>query len=163
MLRKAGTLLSQLKSPQSALNRNGNLRHSPPAAPRLRAPLPQNESGCFEKWDIAPNGFQTPQKFIWKQGIVKSGRWGWRDSCKRSGSADSFCFCWMFILSHINSLCLNRRVYIFSAAGALFRHLRSTFSPFSLGVTNANWVVTSAWSFLNATFFTNRLDIDNVS
>lgn len=62
--------------PQSAFNRNGNLRPSPPAAPRLLAPLPQNEPGCFEKWDIAPNGFQTPQKFIRKQGIVKVGGGG---------------------------------------------------------------------------------------
>lgn len=47
-----------------------------PAAPRLLAPLPQNEPGCFEQWDIAPNGFQTPQKFIRKQGIVKVGGGG---------------------------------------------------------------------------------------
>lgn len=72
----SAALLSLLKSPQSAFNRNGNLRPSPPAALPLLAPLPQNEPGCFEKWDIAPNGFQTPQKFIRKQGIIKLGGGG---------------------------------------------------------------------------------------
>lgn len=83
-------LISLLKSPQSVFNRNGNLRPSPPAARSLLASLPQNEPGCFEKWDIAPNGFQTPQKFIREQGIVKLGggdveKWdeggGWGREC----------------------------------------------------------------------------------
>lgn len=57
------------------------------ARPLLRFPPPspqplQKKPGCFEKWDIASNGFQTPQKFIRKRGVLKNiknkeeGWWG---------------------------------------------------------------------------------------
>lgn len=66
-----------LKSPLSLPSIEMEIWGPPlPRLPRLLAPLPQNEPGCFEKWDIAPNGFQTPQKFIRKQGIVKGGGGG---------------------------------------------------------------------------------------
>lgn len=45
----------------------------PPIEMEMRAPPSQNEPGCFQKWDVAPNEFQTPQKFIRKQRVIKGG------------------------------------------------------------------------------------------
>lgn len=70
-------------------------------APLLLSLLPKKEPGCFEKWDIASNGFQIPQKFIRKQCIVKArggvGVWeGWE--------VGNVCFCRIFNFAHIELL-----------------------------------------------------------
>lgn len=121
-----------------------------------------NEPGCFEKWDIAPNGFQTPQKFIRKQSIVKVGA----DVGEGVGVGLWIVsgFVEYSFVSHNNLLQMNKWLCIFSTARSFVdlsdQHVLLCIG--FVGVTKINWIAVWAWLCLNTTFVPS-LDKDVVS